>query len=206
MVVVGATSATTPSSSNATASTRVCFIPRISVSRVVARTDGPSLLCGNGKMLIRARRAPPWPAPPSPRHPSLGDPAGGTLPPSTTPVAVPTRTATGQRARGAARSRREPGDRGEDGEHATLPDASTSACSAPRWGTMRPRVSRHAGPACSLFADPRHFPGNGCASGHSTHPLNVSECRLFTARHVFYAAVMYLTVIGTCHWRLHGAR
>ena len=70
-------------------------------------------------------------------HPSHGDPAGGTLRPIDRILTRPTRTAKGKRARGATRSRRELRDRGEDGEHATLPEASTWARCASRWASPR---------------------------------------------------------------------
>jgi hypothetical protein len=39
-----------------------------------------------------------------------------------------------------------------------------------------PPVSRHSGPAPSLFADPLPLPGDRRAFGHPMRPLNVSEC------------------------------
>lgn len=65
--------------------------------------------------------------------PELGDPAGGTLRPSTARL----RGRSAQRGQGRARrprSRRELRDRGDDGEHTTLPNASPPACSMARCG------------------------------------------------------------------------
>jgi ParB/RepB/Spo0J family partition protein len=90
-----------PSSSNATASTRVCFIPRMSASRVVARTGVTSLSCDNCKMSIRARHAPPRPAPPSPAPPEPRRPCQRHPPPSTAP-------SLRRRAQRRARERAEP--------------------------------------------------------------------------------------------------
>lgn len=66
-----------------------------------------------------ARSSTPSASPPAPWRPWRG---GG-------------HPAIGQGARGAARSRMELCERGEDGEHATLPEASTMAGSWARWGT-----------------------------------------------------------------------
>jgi hypothetical protein len=88
--------------------------------------------CGRcGGRSRRARPAPrSWPC--GAHRPRAGAaPSPETPPEALCPIdralAMLTRAAKGKRARGAARSRREPCDRGEDGEHATLPEASTSA-------------------------------------------------------------------------------
>lgn len=66
-------------------------------------------------------------------QPESRDPAGGTLCPIDRALDAPPGAAEGKTARGAARSRRELGDRGEDGEHATLPEASAAASCSGRW-------------------------------------------------------------------------
>src|SRR5277367_1215268 len=190
--VVGATSATIPSSLTDTAVTLVCFTPRIIASRVVSRT-GEALLFGLATAgchrpcasytPVEARRACP---------PSLGDPAGGPLRPIDRALARPTRTAKGKRARGAARSRRErsvPVRREPGGYRAATEARTASTRPCPKrarrhalrldGARARPPVSRHAGSPCGLFADSLHFPRDRCASSHSMHPLNVSECHSF---------------------------
>jgi hypothetical protein len=104
-------------------------------------------------------------------YPSLGDPAGGTLRPIDRALALPTRAAKGKRARGAARSRRELRDRGEDGEHATLPEASTSACSSARWG------ARAMQPGCCCFRPPERSAALDAAPGVGPPPPPLSSAQ-----------------------------
>jgi integrase len=72
-------------------------------------------------------------------HPEPGDPAGGIRLPIDRALASPTRTAQGKRAPAATRSRAQAhavqarAEHGEDGEAATLPEASTAAYSLARW-------------------------------------------------------------------------
>jgi hypothetical protein len=86
------------------------------------------------------------------------DPASGTLCPIDRTPPSPTRGAEGKGARGAAQSRREHRDRGEDGgEPATLPDASTLARSPARWASATSPNLRGSSPPATgeRFAERR---------------------------------------------------
>ena len=121
----------------------------------------------------------------------------GSEPPAEHPFAVARslcsapRGAKGKRARGAARSRRELGDRGEDGEHATLPKASTVRRCLLDGGRLRmvlersPRPPRdvdrlraHAAERVAAWIAYDSSPvGTGLAAHASTKPLGEPEMR-----------------------------
>jgi transposase len=87
-------------------------------------------------------------------HPELGAPAGGIRLPIARASAEPSRAAEGHVAPGATRSRAQQrahasDEHGEDGEDATLPEASATASSSSRWATTHTR-RRDLGPQLML--------------------------------------------------------
>src|SRR5277367_233856 len=168
MLVVGATSATIPSSSTDTAFTLVCFTPRIIASRVVSRTDEALLLGWQPQdAIVRARCARPLrlaaPAPPAPETPPEGPPA-----PSTAP-------SPGRRAQRRARERAEPP--AAAGSFA-YPSGESRAGTAqrPRRGRRARDLARseHVGTLCVSM-------GHVCAPGQPSRRIGMWPVRRFAA-------------------------